>query len=155
MAICEMCGVEARLYDVIVEGSMLSVCERCRGYGTAIDIEPKKESSLLRKRKVQRKIFIEEPVDFVIESAGRVVKESREKRGLTQVQLAGMAGVKESVVHKIETSLMKPDLATAKKLERILDVKIIEDYKDPENKVQFNLDDENVTIGDLIKFKKK
>jgi len=155
MAICEMCGVEGRLFDVIVEGSVLSVCERCKGYGAAIDIEPKKEASLVSKRKVKRKIFVEEPVDFVIESAGRVVKDARERRELTQAQLAGMVGVKESVIHKVETSLMKPDLATAKKLERILDVKIIEDYKDPESKVQFNLDDENITIGDLIRFKKK
>jgi len=50
---------------------------------------------------------------------------------------------------------MKPDLATAKKIERILDIKIVEGYGDPDSATQLNLNDEDLTVGDLIKFKKE
>ena len=66
-----------------------------------------------------------------------------------------MVGLKESLIHKLETSLMKPDLATAKKIERILDIKIVEGYGDPDSATQLNLNDEDLTVGDLIKFKKE
>jgi putative transcription factor len=155
MGTCEMCGTEAKLQEAIVEGSMLKVCNRCSSFGTAVEV--KKEVAGVRGggKRVPRKIYVEEPVDFVMEGAGRIIKESREEKELTQGQFAGMVGIKESMVHKIETSLQKPDLPTAKKIERILDIKLIEGYKDSENKVQFNLDDKDLTIGDLLKFKKR
>jgi putative transcription factor len=155
MGTCEMCGAEAKLQEVIVEGSMLKVCKRCSGFGTAVEVKKKVAGIRIGGKRVPRKIYMEEPVNFVVEGAGRMIKESREKRELTQGQLAGMVGIKESIVHKIETSMQKPDLSTAKKIERILDIKLIEGYKDSENKVQFNLDDKDLTIGDLLKFKKR
>ena len=66
-----------------------------------------------------------------------------------------LVGLKESLIHKLETSLMKPDLATAKKIERILDTKIVEGYGDPDSATQLNLNDEDLTVGDLINFKKE
>ncbi len=155
MSSCEMCGVSSsKLKEMIVEGTLLSVCDKCGGFGNAINM-----NSVLRSRPglgkgIPRKIFLEEQVDFVIESAGKLVKDAREKKGLKQSQFASMVGVKESVVHKIETSLMKPDIYTARKIEKILDIKIIEDYDDPEKSVPIDLTDENLTIGDLAKFKK-
>jgi putative transcription factor len=155
MGTCEMCGIEAKLQDVIIEGSMLDVCERCKGFGTSVEVKKEVLGMSVVGKSVPRKIYVEEAVDFVMEVAGKIIKETREEKGLTQSQLAGMVGIKESMVHKIETSIQKPDLSTAKKLERILDIKLIEDYKDSESKVKFNLEDKDLTIGDLLKFKKK
>ncbi len=155
MADCEMCGVGSiKLSDAIIEGTLLKVCKRCGGYGDVIGIEPQPNRSEKPMQRVPRKIFVEDSVNFVIEGAGKIVKNAREKRDLKQAQFAGMIGVKESMVHKIETSMMKPDLSTAKKIERILDVKIVENYEDPEKGVQLNLNDGDLTVGDLIKFKK-
>jgi len=147
-----MCGISTeRLSDVVVEGTMLKVCERCKSYGDVVGVEKPRN---LEVSKIPRKIYVEEPVVFVIEGAGRIIKEARENNGLKQQQLAKMVGLKESMIHKIETSMIKPELNVAKKLEKILGIHIIEGYSDTSKGVQFNLNDENLTVGDLIKFKK-
>ena len=97
---------------------------------------------------------MEENTPFVIEAAGMLIRTARENAGLKQGQLASMAGLKESTIQKIETSIIKPELDAARKIEKILDIKIIDTYDDSEKSKHFNLDDENITIGDLIKFKK-
>lgn len=155
MSGCDMCGVSSeRLHEVIVEGTMLNVCAKCKGYGNTVVVNIPVESVGSNNMKVPRKIYVEETVVFVVEGAGRIISVARDEKCLTQKQFAKMVGIKESMVHKIETSMIKPDISTARKIENILDVKIIEDYKDPEKSVPFNLHDENLTIGDLVKFKK-
>ena len=151
-----MCGVNSPKLDrVIVEGTLLNVCERCKGYGNSVEIKkPSLEEGVLRQ-KVPRKIYVEDKVKFVIEGAGSIIKSVREKKELTQKQFAKMVGIKESVIHKIETSILKPEISVAHKIERILDVKIVEDYEDSEKSTPFNLEDANLTIGDLVKFKKR
>ncbi len=149
-----MCGAESKLNEVIIEGAMLSVCEKCSGFGNAVEVKQPVISSLEETR-ASRNISVEEPVSFVVEGAGKLVKEAREKRGLKQEQLAKMVGEKESVIHKIETSVMKPDIKSARKFEKILDIKIIEEYSESDSKMTFNLNDKDVTIGDLINLKKR
>lgn len=155
MSGCDMCGINSeKLHEAIIEGTMLNVCSKCKGYGNAVAVDIPVEKTFADGMKIPRKIYVEETVDFVIEGAGRIISIARNKKNLTQKQFAKMIGVKESMVHKMETSMMKPDMSTAKKIEKILDVKLIEDYKDPEKSVPFNLQDENLTVGDLVKFKK-
>jgi len=145
-----MCGTEEELVNAVVEGSMLDVCKRCSAFGNVIEV--KKPIDVPR---VKRKIVIEEPVSFVIESCGKLIKEVREKRGLKQADLGKMVGEKESIVQKIEGGSMKPTLTTAKKFERILDIKIIDEYREPSKANVFDLGEKNLTIGDLIKLKKR
>lgn len=153
MVMCDMCGVDSfRLNDIVVERTLLSVCDRCKGYGNSVNIQKPIEG--VSTANVPRKIFVEENVPFVIEAAGKMIQSTREKRGLKQAQLAAMVGIKESAMHKIETSVIKPEIDVAKKLEKILDIKIIDTYDDSEKSKNVNLDDENLTVGDLIKFKK-
>ncbi|MBT3865852.1 TIGR00270 family protein [Candidatus Woesearchaeota archaeon] len=155
MADCEMCGVgSSKLSDAIIEGTLMKVCKKCGGFGDVIGVEPRSIRYEKPIQKVPRQIFVEDSVLFVIEGAGKIVKDAREKRDLKQSQFASMIGIKESMIHKIETSMMKPDLSTAKKIEKILDVKIVDGYDDPEKGVELNLNDGDLTVGDLIKFKK-
>jgi len=155
MTDCEMCGVDTKLSDAVIDGALLKVCKKCSSFGDVISVETKSYGSEKRLQKAPREIFVEDSVSFVMESAGRLVKDAREKKGLKQSQFASMIGLKESLVHKLETSLMKPDLSTARKIEKILDIKIVEGYDDPEKGVQLNLNDQDLTVGDLIKFKKE
>src|SRR4030043_986163 len=52
--ICDMCGEEKlHLYKAIVEGSLLSVCEKCKKFGEVISIEkPKVEEPKQEKPKL-------------------------------------------------------------------------------------------------------
>ena len=99
---CNMCGVEAELVDVIVEGTMLSVCRRCASFGDAVKVE---RSEVIRK---PRKIVVEEEAEFIVEGCSGLVKEGRERMDWKQEELARRIGERESVVAKIEGGHMKP-----------------------------------------------
>ena len=144
-----------KLDSVVVEGTLLNVCEKCKGYGNSVEIKKPSLGEDVLRQKVPRKIYVEDKVKFVIEGAGSIIKSVRDKRELTQRQFAKMIGIKESMIHKIETSMMKPEISVANKIEKILDVKIVEDYEDSEKSIPFNLEDGNLTVGDLVKFKKR
>ncbi len=156
MSNCDMCGLEVvKLNSVVVDGTFLDVCNRCSSYGNAIEIKEPEIRKYTGTPKTQTKIFVEENVNFVMESAGNIIKSIREEKKLKQKDFAKMIGIKVSVLHKIETSLIKPEISLAKKIEKILDINIIESYTDDEKSVPVNLTDEELTVGDLIKFKKR
>ncbi len=153
---CEMCGVATgRLDPVIVEGSLLQLCQRCKTFGNSVVLEQSNVTSYSERPRIPRKIYVEESVSFVIEGAGLLIKQAREKRNVHQKDFAKMAGLKASMIHKIEANLMKPDLRTAQKIERILDIHIVENYEDSDARIPFNLHDGDLTVGDLVKFKKR
>lgn len=154
-----MCGEEKlHLYKVIVEGSLLSVCERCKKFGEVISIEkPKIEEPKKEKAKPELPKFVdEEKQQVVVDDYAEKIKEAREKRELTQEKLAKSIAEKESVIHKIESKHMVPSMQLAKKLEQFLRIKLLEEF-DPDKKPtkEFSLKDGSVTIGDMIRLKKK
>lgn len=61
------------------------------------------------------------------EDYGTIVRQAREKLGLTQSELAMQIAEKLSVIKKIETGRLKPDERLAHKLERALKVKLLEE----------------------------
>ena len=54
-------------------------------------------------------------------------------------------------MHKLETGNLQPTLLLAKKLEKILNIKLIEVYQETNEKL--NLKDSTLTIGDLVNLK--
>jgi putative transcription factor len=151
-----MCGLKfVKLNSAVVDGSFLDVCNKCSSYGNTIKIKEPKFKKYVGTSKVQTKIFVEENVNFVMEGAGKIIKSVREGKKLNQKDFAKMIGTKVSVLHKIETCFIKPEISLAKKIEKILDIRIIESYNDDEKSISLNLTDEELTVGDLIKFKKR
>ncbi|HLC56101.1 MAG TPA: multiprotein bridging factor aMBF1 [Candidatus Nanoarchaeia archaeon] len=146
---CEMCGAEKELFDALVEGVMLSVCENCSSYGKVVKIAEK-----VKFEKPKKKLLDEEFKEFIVEDYSKKIKEARERLGLKQEELAKRIAEKESVIHSLETGSLEPSLDLAKKLERALGIKLIDietEFKE-EKKVDFSA--KNITIGDLIKLKK-
>lgn len=54
-----------------------------------------------------------------------IVRQAREKLGLTQESLGRMINVKPSVIHHVETGKLKPDLALARTLSHQLKVRLL------------------------------
>ena len=146
---CEMCGVEDILVNAIVEGSALQLCRRCREFGDVIEI-PQAPKAPLRKPQVK----LPESEEFIAEDYSLKLKNSREKLGITQKELAEKINEKESVIHKLEAGRMKPSMTLAAKLEKFLGLKLIEQYM-PEDKQRIDFKDKALTIGDLVKLKKR
>ncbi|MDD1771596.1 MAG: multiprotein bridging factor aMBF1 [Methanomassiliicoccales archaeon] len=138
--ICEMCGKEmANLLPVRIEGTVLSVCRDCARFGDGVKAGGKQgtttsEPSVIQarldnreRRMKSRDVYEtgEESIELA-EDFSKRIKEAREKLGWKQEELAAKMNERVSIVHKLESGGMHPDDALIKKVERTLDIKIME-----------------------------
>ena len=143
---CDMCGNDSELFLTSIEGTELSVCKNCAGHGNVIK---KVKSQLIEKHKVKIKSE-KEILELINPDFNKIIKEKREKLRLTQEDLAKKISEKVSVIHKIETKEFEPNIDLAKKLERFLKVKLIEEYKEEGSNLKITKA-EKFTIGDFVK----
>jgi len=150
-----MCGSEEQLYITDIEGTRLNVCRKCAGFGKIIT--PLKTSPLVKKQKKATKTE-EEPepdiIRMVMREFPKKIRNAREKLGLKQEEFAKKIKEKESVVHKMETGELAPSLKLAEKLEKMLGIKLIEEYEEKHKKTTATKA-EKLTIGDMIKIKRR
>jgi len=98
-------------------------------------VEVQEEPSLTYKKHYQKKAprkisrappkLPEELTYELISGYGKKIRDAREKLGLRRDELARRLGISESALRKIETEKLSPDLALAKRLERILHIRIL------------------------------
>ena len=145
---CELCGKKSELFRTKIEGTIVNVCEKCSKFGEIIERVIKEEENKIVKKKIR-----EEIIEEIRKGYGAIIKNAREKLGLTQEELARKINEKESLIHKLENELVEPSLKLAEKLERFLKIKLIEIYSDENKYIKNN--DEKLTIGDLLNVKPK
>jgi len=152
---CEICGSEEDLYLTEIEGTRLNVCKGCAIYGKII-APLKKEEVETPRVKIQIKNSEEdrEIVHVIVPDFANKIRKSREKLGLTQEEFAKRIAEKESVVHKLETGELRPSLKLAIKLEKRLNIKLIEEYEE-KHEVKSGKSPAKLTIGDLLRLRKK
>jgi putative transcription factor len=129
----------------MVEGTQLKVCENCGKFGRIVA-----KPQIVQKKVVQK---TPELVEELVEDFAKVVREARERQGLTQKDFALKLNEKESAVQKWESGSMPPSIDTAKKLEKLLKVKLVV-KEAPETAVLEKNASGPLTIGDLL-IKKK
>jgi len=159
MALCEMCGRTADLVSAAIEGVPLTVCGTCAKYGTVNRHHSATVSSTLVNRRRVSSDSLQyhsppsaKPEYYVVDSYASLIRNVREKRGMTQKDFALLLQEKESFIGKWESAALKPDLETAKKLQKILGVTLIalDDDTVPTEKIEKNKSTE-FTLGDFIK----
>lgn len=141
---CELCGRAINHYhEVIIDGVHMRVCDDCAKYGKEIKrkntsvqgipaIPRKAETPVVHNRfpapAIPRRRTIVNVDDFEepIEDFGKYMKKRREQMGLSQEELAAKLQEKKNLVAKIEREEIKPDKQTAKKIEKIMGIKILE-----------------------------
>ena len=65
-----------------------------------------------------------------MEDFNTIVRKARESRGWTREELGAKIYEKVSVINRIESGKMEPDIKLAKKLEKTLNITLIEKYDD-------------------------
>ncbi|MBW2982481.1 multiprotein bridging factor aMBF1 [Candidatus Woesearchaeota archaeon] len=151
---CDMCGSEERLFKTNIEGTILNVCRACSKFGKVIS-EIKEPEKIKPKKIIITKSEPEtEIIEIVVNDFAEKIRSRREKLGLKQEDFAKRISEKESVIHKLEIGEFKPSLELARKLEKTLNIKLIEEYEE-EHKTSTKTDTEIPTIGDLIKIRKR
>jgi putative transcription factor len=152
-----MCGKGVESYfRVKVEDSILNVCDRCMKFGDLI--EAVKPASLEKIEKISKPDKPAEPesVEELIEGYAEKIKSKREKLGFKQEELAQKINEKESIIHKIESGHFTPSIGLARKFERFLGIKLVEEVE--ESKVvisQKGSSGSGFTLGDFVKIKSK
>jgi putative transcription factor len=165
---CEVCGKEiyGKAYRAVIDGAKLFVCPACAQFATTVWKGSPKESAVIKK--IQRSPVsraspfkrnttsrLPEGLDLV-EDFGQRIRVGRVKLKLGHEDLSRKIGAKVSVLQKLETGKMVPDIALAKRLERFLRIKILRPPSKPSK-----IDGEFVeklpalTLGDLFIIQKR
>jgi putative transcription factor len=138
MAECELCGAKATKKTKI-DSSILNVCDKCVGFGQ--EINPPR---LVEAKKAVRELDTGLPLrrDFNI-----IVRNARDKRKLTQDELAVKLSEKLSVVKRVEEG-WEPSPALISKLEKFFNIKLTEEVE--EKATSKKSGKEKLTIGDIV-----
>jgi putative transcription factor len=166
---CEMCGetIKGAPKLVRVEGAELSVCSKCEKFGTEVqqvrrtDIRAPQRGPVARpgtapaggaaQVRYKRDMFDFMEGEIVDDYAVRI-RHAREEKGLSQKDLAMQMKEKEHLIRKIENNELIPEDDVRKKLEKALDIRLIDAMvTDEEKKVQSKM---APTLGDLTIIRK-
>lgn len=145
---CDMCGRHGELYMTIIEDVELNVCEACSKFGKVIETR----SSPEKRHESNHPKQSMEKIESLAENFFQLIKSKRESMGMTQKEFAMKINEKESIVHKLETGEFEPPIQLARKLEKILRIKIVEEYEEI-NEKPAKAKIAGFTIGDFIKIK--
>ncbi len=138
---CEMCGKSIRetAHLVIVEGTELNVCDECARYGHEVKRVQKSTTtampplgrggggiSIRTQPKRRRPDMFDQMTDELVDDYGSVIRRARDKRGMSQEELALEIREKVSLLKKIEREDLVPEDSARKKLERVLGITLTE-----------------------------
>ncbi len=165
---CEICGspIKGSPKYILVGGAKLAVCSRCARHGTIIRKEktakaqnrPQRPSLpplyVIAKRTRKRPIVRENEEEYeIVEGYGEIIRKARESRGLSIEELASMVGEKASLMSKIEREKIVPTISLARKLEHLLQIKLISLQDEVYPKVESSKGKFTLTIADIVEFK--
>jgi putative transcription factor len=162
-----MCGETIRGTPKLirVEGAELQVCNRCEKYGT--EVQQVRRTDL--KRPVSRAPGAPAPTGAVpqvrhkrdmfdymegeiVEDYAVKIRQARMDKGLSQKELAMQMKEKEHLIQKIESGGLIPEENVRKKLEKVLEIRLIDAPVDEtEKKVPGKI---TPTLGDLTIIRK-
>ena len=141
---CELCGKKEAEFSALIEGVELQVCEGCARHGQVL------KKPVYEERKQFR---AEEPELVIVEDYASLIKNKRESMGLNQEDFAKKLNQRLSLMQSIESGHIKPTIEVARKLEKILGIKLIKELKFEKADIGKKSSD-LLTIGDIIKNRK-
>jgi putative transcription factor len=149
---CEICGkkVIGRPVRVKIDGSVMQTCNECSKFGK-IQKEPQK---VFKPRAAPRRPRAREPSYEVSEDYNTVIRMAREKKGWSREELAKNLYEKASVISRIESGKMIPDIKLARKIEKILNIKILDKIEDEQPEDLTPSRRGGTTIGDIAMIKR-
>lgn len=177
MVQCEMCGAETPSPKTVkVEGAELQVCADCADFGTEVDTggestatstkystsgsastsSPSSGSSSTssdtQSRSNRRRDFFDEMGEVATDYDDRI-RNAREAAGLSQAELADELNEKASFIRKLERGESLPSDSIRRKLERHLDLDLLEGGSSEDGEWSGGDSSTGMTLGDVVKRK--
>jgi putative transcription factor len=155
---CEICGksITGKPLKTKIEGSLMITCQECSKFGK-VQREPQKlgrSRGAARRGGVRRQPRPIEPTYEVLENYNEIVRKAREKKEWSREELGEKIYEKASVISRVESGKMVPDIKLAKKFERILHVTLLEKTSDVTKEDFGSSKIKGATIGDIAKIKR-
>ena len=163
---CDICGrqIVGQAYKVKVEGAKMLVCYNCQTLGEPYQDEPAPRQIApanfarpIRLPRIPAKRPTELPKEIeeldIADNFSELVRKARMKLGWSQEDLARKVREKLSVIQKIETGRISPDMQLCRQLQHELKIKLLVPRKEtPPPKTSAPAE---VTLGDIVKIKGK
>jgi putative transcription factor len=159
---CEVCGrqIFGNPIRAIIEGAKLNVCSECAKLASGY-WEPAPKRRIRRRLRSQPVIPVRQrkPTPSVtetmelVDNLGQQVRQARRGLGLSHEDLGRKIREKVSVLRKIESGKMAPDLVLAEKLEHALKIKLRVPPSEPKTQFVSLSKPRGATLGDLVLLK--
>ena len=157
---CELCGRECEAKPAIVDNVRMMLCSNCMKYGKVITIDSTptvrtKKPSLEIIRRPKEKDVYKDMTKELVPNYNILIKNAREKKGLTREELGFRIGERTVTISKIENADLKPSDKIAQKLEKELSIKLFEEIATNPSYIAkiYNKTKSGRTLGDFIKSK--
>ncbi|MEM0309863.1 MAG: multiprotein bridging factor aMBF1 [Ignisphaera sp.] len=171
MVYCELCGnpiIDGKAHKVLIDNAILTVCDNCfnklskkKADQTSVKesstpasqirgvAQPKssQDSKALKESK-KRTTIAYERYELVEDYAERI-RRARESLGWSQSVLAVKAKVGENIIKRIESGKLRPSFDLAKRLEEILNIRLLVPVVEEEIKESKSVSKE-VTLGEIV-----
>lgn len=147
MSNCDLCGKEAELFRANIENILVSVCDKCGRFGKILG-----KKSISEPRKIN--IIGEAEEEILFEDFNKIIRKEREKKGLTQEELAKILNEKMSIIQKLENKEIEPSFKLIKKLEKYFGITLTEKQQLIKEKTKHH-EIKSFTLGDLVHEKQK
>lgn len=125
---CEVCGnvIAGPSIKVRIEGTTMLTCSKCAALGDRVgkpDVRSRIKPLAFKRKKPY--LMREEILD-IVEGYDKIIRAGRERMGMTQKDLGMAVNEKMSVISRLESGRMVPENRLAKKLEKVLNIKLLE-----------------------------
>jgi putative transcription factor len=161
---CEICGKPVPEHNPIrakIEGSVMVVCKDCAKLGTIQTAPPKpkfrKQDKTKRPNNTRNRSYTrnDEPSEELVEDFAFEVRKARESKNWSREDLGKKINERVSVITRIETGKMTPDVKLTKKLEKALNIKLLEKIDNVDLNQFVNSSSGERTLGNIMKIKRK
>ena len=157
MASCDMCGKSTELVNARVEGAEMSLCAGCSKFGVILNM-PRSGRRANSNNTFSQKSYSPPPqrseiIQTIVSDYAEKIRKAREKLGINQEAFAKKLSEKQSIMQKIEAGQFKPSITTARKLEKLLKINLVEQIEDGKIPLgdERKRSSEGMTIADFIK----
>lgn len=151
---CELCGKDCNCRPATIEGVQMMLCPDCMRHGKGIEIAqktPVKKPILERIKRPKIKDVYKDMDKELVNDWNTRIKNAREKKGLSREELGFKIGERTVTISKIENGDLRPSDKVVEKLEKELNIILIEEVSKVPSYSVGSLQDKGLTLGDFIK----
>ena len=153
---CELCGRVCECRPAVVDGAKMMLCPGCMRHGKGIKpVEETPSGSrqpiLERIKRPKEKDVYKDMNKELVSNWNTIIKNAREKKKLSREELGFKIGERTVTISKIENGELRPSDKMVKKLEKELDINLLEEVSSTPSYSTGSHSSGRMTLGDFIR----